>query len=201
MIDTVTRWLPGAFFIFVAGFYTIRILVLRARRGRSPVFSGHPFSAHFLTHAAFRVFRVLILAVCVARAVRPEVDVWLGPIAPLWRPEVMLAGDGLMLLGFVWAVAVHFFMAAEWRSGVPEEGGTRLLTGGPFRQTRNPMMLGVMVAQLGLFFAIPSLFTLVCLVVGIAAVQVQVRVEERALAARHGAAYDAYRTRTPRWIA
>lgn len=200
MIEDITRWFPGLFFAFVAIFYTARILFLRARHGRSPVFSGRPFTTHFLTHAAFRVFRVAILAACLGRAIWPAVDAWLLPIAPLWHPVVMLAGDGLMLLGFVWAVAVHFHMAGDWRSGVVPEGGTRLVTSGPFRFTRNPMMLGVQVGQLGLFMAVPSLFTLVCLIVGVAAVHAQVRVEERALRERHGDAYDAYAARTPRWV-
>ena len=62
------------------------------------------------------------------------------------------------------------------------------------------MMLGVVVAQVGLFMAMPSLFTLLCLAFGLWAVVAPVSVEERLLRRKHGAAYDAYVARTPRWL-
>jgi len=62
------------------------------------------------------------------------------------------------------------------------------------------MMLCVLLGQVGLFLALPSLFTLVCLVVGVWAVTAQVGVEERLLRQRLGANYEAYVARTPRWL-
>ncbi len=75
-----------------------------------------------------------------------------------------------------------------------------LITTAPFTFSRNPMMLGVIVAQLGLFLALPTIFTSVCLAVGIWAVNAQTRVEERALRDRFGAKYQDYEERTPRWL-
>ena len=50
----------------------------------------------------------------------------------------------------------------------------------------------------------PDLMTLVgaliCLVAGLWAVVAQVRVEERMLESRYGAAYEAYASQTPRWL-
>jgi protein-S-isoprenylcysteine O-methyltransferase Ste14 len=62
------------------------------------------------------------------------------------------------------------------------------------------MMLCVIVAQVGLFLALPSLFTLVCLVLGVWAVNAQVGVEERLLRQRFGEDYDTYVSHTPRWL-
>ena len=62
------------------------------------------------------------------------------------------------------------------------------------------MMLCVILGQLGLFLALPSLFTLVCLGVGTWAVLSQVGVEEKLLQQRFGEAYTAYKTSTPRWL-
>jgi protein-S-isoprenylcysteine O-methyltransferase Ste14 len=146
------------------------------------------------------VFRVLILAVCVVRVPFPEIDAALIPIRPLWHPAVLLTGNALLAGSFAWVIYTHFYMAEHWKSGTPPGNGSRLITSGPFGRSRNPMLLGVQIAQLGLFLSLPSAFTLVCLAVGLWAVHAQVRVEERLLAERWGDAYTAYRAHTPRWL-
>ena len=196
----VTRWFLALFFVGVAAFYTVRILLLKRRSGTSPVFAGRPGTLHFATHAAFRLFRVAILAVCVGRLAWPDLDRFLVPFHGLWHPFVLLFGGGLLLAGFASVVSVHFFMGGDWRSGTRDAEPTRLITTGPFAVSRNPMMLGVVAAQVGLFMAMPSLFTLLCLAFGLWAVVAQVSVEERLLRRKHGAAYDAYVARTPRWL-
>jgi protein-S-isoprenylcysteine O-methyltransferase Ste14 len=62
------------------------------------------------------------------------------------------------------------------------------------------MFLLIQLAQFGFFLSLPSVFTLVCLVVGMAAIHAQARLEERHLAAHHGEAYRRYRETTPRWL-
>lgn len=195
-----TRWFLAVYFLAVAAFYTVRILAERARTGASPVFSGTPGTAHFATHTTFRVFRVAILAACCARMAWPGFDTYLGPLPALWHPAVMLLGDALLLASFVTVLCIHFYLGEDWRSGVRPGGEARLITSGPFAVSRNPMMLFVIAAQIGLFLALPSVFTLVCLAAGVWAVLAQVRVEERMLGARYGAAYEAYVDRTPRWL-
>lgn len=195
-----TRWFLALFFLGVAGFYTLRILALKARRGRSPVYSGKRGSWHFLSHLAFRVFRAAILLVCVVRLVEPGLDRYLIPIMPFWHPVVLLAGCLLLLLSFAAVVALHFAMGETWRSGSPEDQAPRLITSGAFAHSRNPMLLGVQGAQFGFFLALPSVFSLLCLAVGLWAVHTQARVEEAMLERQLGEAYRRYRERTPRWL-
>ena len=195
-----TRWFLAAFFTAVAAFYTGRIILAARYRGTSPVFAGRPGSAHYLTHLAFRVFRVVIWLVCVVRCAVPDADGLIGPIHLLWTAPVVLIGDALLAGSFAFALHVHFYMGRDWRSGTHDEDMGRLITTGPFAVSRNPMLLAVQGAQIGLFLALPSVFTLVCLGVGLWAVHAQVRVEEVALAARHGGVYAAYRSETPRWL-
>lgn len=194
-----TRWFLALFFVGVAVFYAVRIITVRRRMRASPVFLGVPGTLHHATHLAFRIFRVLILGVCVGRLVWPPLDRYLVPFEVLWRPAVLVLGDGLLLAGFIGVLAVHFYMGRDWRSGTRARDRTGLITTGPFARSRNPMMVGVIVAQAGLFLALPTVFTLVCLVVGIWAVIAQVGVEERLLRERFGAEYDAYAARTSRW--
>ena len=112
----------------------------------------------------------------------------------------LMIGNLLMLGGFTAIIAINFYMKDDWRSGVPEPGNARLITTGPFRWSRNPMMLFVMMTQLGFFLALPSMFSLTCLLVGVIAVFIQVGVEEKALKRQFGERYREYRNQTPRWF-
>ena len=195
-----TRWFLALFFVGVAAFYTVRIIVAKRRMHASPVFSGKPGTLHWATHTTFRVFRVLILGVCLARLAWPEIDRYLVTFDALWHPVVFFLGSGLLGASFLSVILIHFYMGEDWRSGTRTEDRNRLITTGPFTVSRNPMMLCVIAAQVGLFLALPSLFTLVCLVLGFWAVNAQVGVEERLLRQRFGEDYNAYAARTPRWL-
>jgi len=195
-----TRWFLALFFVGVASFYTVRIIQVSHRLHASPVFSGDLGTRHWAYHAAFRFFRVLILGVCLARLAWPSFDHFLVPFDGLWHPVVLLCGDAMLVGGFAAAIAVHLYMGDDWRSGTRDDAGTQLITTGPFAYSRNPMMLSVMTAQAGLFLAMPSVFTLICLGVGCWAVIAQTAIEEQALIQRFGADYEDYRAATPRWI-
>lgn len=195
-----SRWFLAVFFLVVAGFYTTTILLKKRRAGRSPVIRGKPGSLHRRVHDTFSVFRALILIVCVARVPWPGVDVVLLPITPLWTPLVILAGNALMAISFALIVTIHSSMGTDWQSGIEPGGPQRLITDRWFRFSRNPTFLFIQAAQLGLFLSLPSAFTLICLVVGVAAIQIQVRLEERHLLERWGNAYREYQRRAPRWV-
>lgn len=198
--EAVSRWFLAGFFVTVGVFYTTSILIKTRRGGASPVSFGRPGSRHWLIHTTFRVFRVLILAICLLRIPYPQIDAWLVPIMPLWRAPFLLVGNVMMLAGFLGLIRLHGTLGAQWRSGIPEGDASRLITTGPFAWSRNPMFLLIQLAQLGFFLSLPSLFTLICLVVGVIAIQGQTRIEERHLAARHGETYARYRMRVPRWL-
>jgi len=118
----------------------------------------------------------------------------------MMTPAVVIAGNVLMTGCFIFVLYVHGRMGPAWRSGVHAKLPERLITTGPFAWTRNPMFLGVQGAQLGYFLSFPSLFTLVCLIVGVIVLRMQVRLEEAQLRAAFGHAYDDYRRRVPRWL-
>lgn len=195
----ISRYFLAGYFSSVAVFYTLRILIMTRREQSTPVFSGVPGSAQHLTHLAFRMMRALILIVCVARLFAPGIDTYLGVISPMWRPEILLTGMVMMTVCFGCVVYLNFYMGRAWRSGTRDDENTHLIVSGPFALCRHPMMLCVQAAQFGFFLALPSLFTFACLLIGITAIQIQVRIEERVLARRHGAAYADYRARVPRW--
>ncbi len=197
----VARWFLALFFPGVALFYLLRLTVRRRKLGHSAVSHGEPGSRHWWLAKTFVVFRGAITVTMLARAIWPGLDGYLLAMPTLMTPAVVFTGLGLLIGGFASVVALHFRMGEAWRSGLSaSDDSLPLLTEGLFAWTRNPMFLGIQVAQLGLFLAFPSGFTLLCLVVGVTVLHLQVRLEEAHLQRLHGQAYRDYVARTPRWV-
>lgn len=199
--EAFSRWFLAIFFVTVALFYTVSIsLKTRRAGGVSPVTFGRFPARHWLIHTTFRVFRALILLICLVRVPYPQIDGYLVPIERLWKPALLFAGNGIMLASFVGLIWLHHSMGSHWRSGIPEGDVRPLITTGAYAFSRNPMFLLIQLAQIGFFLSLPSVFTLVCLVVGMAAIHAQTRLEERYLEAHHRDEYRRYKERTPRWL-
>lgn len=198
--EAFSRWFLASFFVVVGVFYTVSIVIKNRRAGASPVHFGPRGSRHWLIYATFRAFRAAILLVCLARLAYPRLDAYLVPITPLWLPAVMIGGNVIMLVSFAGLIWIHNIIGEEWRSGIPKGEPRPLITSGPFARSRNPMFLLIQAAQVGFFLSLPSAFSAICLIVGIAAIHGQTRLEEAYLEAHHGGAYTRYKERTPRWL-
>ncbi len=95
---------------------------------------------------------------------------------------------------------VHAYMRNDWRSGIDPDKRQPLLTQGPYGLTRNPLFIGIILGQLGLFLTFPSVFTLLCLLVGAVVIVLQARREEVALSRAYGVEYQDYRLLVRRWL-
>ncbi len=199
-VSEFTRLYLAVFFSFVATFYTSRIFLLKRSEQRSMVFAGNRFSASWWNHMTFRGFRITIWLICLARLFYPQVDNYLGLISALNQDWVIASGLILLTLGFGFTMRVHFSMGCDWRSGIDPSGPEALITDGPFRFSRNPMFLGIAFAQLGFFLALPSVFTLLCLIVGLAVLRRQALCEESHLTVLFGEAYRRYQSQVGRWL-
>jgi len=199
--DVVIRWFPAVFFTFVAVFYTFRILWLHRAGATRRVDMRNEDGSVCVAHIAFRVLRVAIWLAAVTRAVYPPFDLVLLPIPFMAEPAAMLLGNGLLALAFIWILIVHTAMGESWRSGIAQDAPAPLVTTGIFAWSRNPTFLGVLAGQIGFLLAVPSLFSLLCLALGIWAIGLRVRKEETFLLGRHGEAYVSYCRSVPRWVA
>ena len=109
-------------------------------------------------------------------------------------------GLGFMLVGAFIAVGAQLQMAGSWRIGAVEGTLGALVTGGFFALSRNPVFVGQMTLFLGLaMFQLDPVQVILSACVWIAAIW-QVRIEEPVLVRSLGQAYQAYATRTPRWL-
>lgn len=109
--------------------------------------------------------------------------------------SLALAGMGIVFSG-----VVSFRRAKTTVNPRQPETASTLVASGIYRLTRNPMYLGMLLVLLSwatylanaVVFALPAAFVPLMN-------HLQIRPEERALAAKFGAAYEAYRTQVRRW--
>ena len=127
---------------------------------------------------------------------------WLMPLpfVPAAVPAGWLGGAVCVaaLALFAWAIAT--IMRAG--SNVPTNRPTRsIVDTGPYRFTRNPIYLGMMLALVGLAIAFDSLWPLVTLVPFALVIRYGVIAREEAYLERtFGEVYRRYRARVRRWL-
>jgi protein-S-isoprenylcysteine O-methyltransferase Ste14 len=112
-----------------------------------------------------------------------------------------ILGIALGALGFALGLtaASGFFRAGT--AIQPHHPSTALVTGGPYRVTRNPIYLGLTLAYLGCTAWFASLGALVLLPAVLLVMEFGViRREERYLERRFGQPYRDYKARVRRWL-
>ena len=109
-------------------------------------------------------------------------------------------GVFLLIASLIWIVLAQAQMGESWRIGIDTDHKTKLVHTGVYRISRNPIFLGMMVTQLGLFLAIPNALTLLILVLLVVLINIQVRLEEEYLKTSHGEDYVRYQRTVGRWI-
>lgn len=125
------------------------------------------------------------------------------PAAPL-PPALRIGGFGLAfaLAAMFGAPAVSAFAAARTTiNPVQIDHASTLVTTGIYARSRNPMYVALTALTAALAFALGNAWLLAApLVYAAYLARYQIEPEERAMAARFGAAYAAYKARVRRWL-
>jgi protein-S-isoprenylcysteine O-methyltransferase Ste14 len=117
------------------------------------------------------------------------------------RPELLMLGLVLYVLGIILTIESQATMGDAWRGDVDPEITGRLITEGPFRIVRNPTLLGSAITLVGLVLVMPTLLAVTGLVCSVLSMHIQVRrVEEPYLLRVHGEEYRVYAARTGRFL-
>lgn len=198
MTDSLVDLFLAAYFTIIGLHYTATTIGLKHRDGRTRIYYGAVGSKTWIIRWVFNSFRFAILMLMITRLVEPAIDTWvLGRFTFPLEEIVRHAGALTMLLSFFFISYTHAYMANQWQSGLNTEN-FRLLDQGPYAICRHPLFSAVILGMLGFAMALPSLFTLVCLIAGVWAMTRQAAEEEKRLSEEP--AYRAYSQRVGRWI-
>lgn|SRR5579863_6936517 len=110
------------------------------------------------------------------------------------------AGVALCALAVGTMAATLVAFGSSFRVGIDTEHPDKLITGGIFAHTRNPIYVAFALALCGEFLILPHWLLLLYLLAGVTLFHRQVLREEAYLASHYGAAYEAYRRRVRRYL-
>ncbi len=126
---------------------------------------------------------------------------WLWPIKMLFEMPWSLLGIVPILLGLMSALLGAFKFRSVGTNIRPFRDADMLVTTGPYRFTRNPMYLGLVLALIGAWILMGALSPLIAVVIFIVtADRWYIQFEERMLRQKFGAAFDEYCSKVRRWI-
>ena len=185
------------YFFFV---FFLRSYLLWKRTGVNPLTFNKTADAHGYNGKVFTFISILEFVVVFIYAFKNE---WYQYLLPFWYLEnsyLQYIGWGLLLLSLVLVWIAQSQMANSWRIGIDEKNKTELVTNGLFSISRNPIFLGVMIANVGLFLIIPNAFTLLIISLSTVSINTQIRLEETFLKSSHGQEYQDYQNQVRRWL-
>jgi protein-S-isoprenylcysteine O-methyltransferase Ste14 len=131
---------------------------------------------------------------------------WLVNLTTQWRKWADLRVVGLGIALVVLGIALSFWAFGLFRREDTElqptsETNRKLVVSGPYRLTRNPMYLGLVLVSLGIAFWVGSLpFFAVPLLVFATTNFVHIPFEEAKMRRQFGTGYDNYTRAVRRWI-
>lgn len=193
-------FLPAYLCVYLIAAFVWRSYRLWKTTGVNPVTFKGSDSAHDFIGRVFKLVFVIIIGVVFLYSFFPTAYIYTSPIQWLESRWLRCIGVVLLLLSLIWTVVAQAQMGEAWRIGIDNEHRTPLFQKGVFGVSRNPIFLGMMLTLCGLFLTLPSAFTLLVFVLGVALIGVQVRLEEEYLVQVHPEAYPEYRQRVRRWL-
>ena len=188
------------FIVYILIVFVLRTILLKKKTGINAITFDKADDAHGFNGKMFLIIALTEFAVVSIYALKND---WYEYMLPFWYLEsAILQNIGWILLlislPIVWISQSQ--MASSWRVGIDKINTSKLVTNGIFSISRNPIFLGVIVANIGLFFVIPNAFTLMIISLSTLCINTQIRVEEAFLRNEFGAQYIEYSKKVRRWI-
>lgn len=188
------------FIVYILIVFVLRLILLRKRTGINAVTFNKVDDAHDFNGKVFLIISIIELIVVSIYALKND---WYEYLLPFWYLEsAVLYRIGWILLfislPIVWVAQSQ--MSNSWRVGIDKVNKSKLVTNGIFSKSRNPIFLGIMIANIGLFLIIPNAFTILIISLSSLCINTQIRLEEEFLSNEFGVQYIEYSKKVRRWI-
>ncbi|MBT8218884.1 MAG: isoprenylcysteine carboxylmethyltransferase family protein, partial [Bacteroidia bacterium] len=170
------------------------------RAGINPWTFDKTDDAHGFNGKIFTFVSTIELVVVSIYAFNSE---WYNYLLPFWyleEPILVNIGWGLLIISLILVWIAQSQMSSSWRIGIDTKNKTKLITSGLFSISRNPIFLGIMLANIGVFLVIPNSVTLLILVLSCVSINTQIRLEEAFLKQEFKNEYEAYTSKVRRWL-
>ncbi|MBB1284702.1 isoprenylcysteine carboxylmethyltransferase family protein [Flavisolibacter sp. BT320] len=198
--ETLKWYLPVFLLVYLFITFVLPSYRVYKQTGINPFTFGKSDSAHDYIGRLMKAVTGLLVAVVLLFSCWEDGYRYTAPVVFLEKTPVRVAGIVLLQLSLVWIIIPQYQMQQSWRIGIDANNPTKLVTSGLFRFSRNPVFLGMLSSLLGMFLVIPNALTLAIFFVSYCLLQIQIRLEEAFLGSQHGAVYQAYRKRVPRFL-
>lgn len=187
------------FIIYFLLVFVIRSFLLWKKTGINPLTFSKTDDAHGYNGKVYKAISYIELIIIGIYAFKND---WYEYLLPFWyleNPLLEKIGWGLLIVSIIMVWIAQSQMANSWRIGIDEKNKTKLVTSGLFSISRNPIFLGIMVANIGVFIVIPNAFTLLIISLSTISINTQIRLEEF-LRNEFGEEYKEYSKKVRRWI-
>lgn len=188
------------FLIYFLLVFVLRSFLLWKNTGVNPLTFNKGDDAHGYNGKVFGIISIIELIVVSIYAFIPSLHKCLLPFWYLENGSLHYVGWGLLILSLIIVWLAQSNMRESWRIGIDEENKTELITSGFFAFSRNPIFLGIMIANVGLFLVLPNAFTFLIVALSTTSINTQIRLEEAFLTEEHGEQYTSYRSKVNRWL-
>lgn len=191
------------FIFFIAYFllvFVLRSFLLWKKTKVNPLTFNKGDDAHGYNGKVFGIISIIELIVVSIYAFIPNWHKFLLPFWYLENDTLVYIGWALLILSLLFVWFAQSNMRESWRIGIDKENKTELVTNGFFAISRNPIFLGIMIANLGLFFVLPNAFTLLIIELSTVSINTQIRLEEEFLEQEFGEQYVEYKKKVRRWL-
>lgn len=193
-------YLFSFFILYFLLIFVVRSLILWKQTGINPLTFNKGDDAHGFNGKVFTLISVVELVVVSIYAFLPD---WYDYLLPFWyleHPTAVKVGWIFLILSLIFVLIAQSHMAQSWRIGIDEKNKSTLVTTGLFSISRNPVFLGIMVANVGLFLVLPNAFTLLITALSSISMNTQIRLEETFLEEEFGEDYQRYKAKVRRWL-
>ncbi len=142
-----------------------------------------------------RILRVVMFGAAIVLMSSPLPGGWLD--VQLW-PQGLVSfwvGAGVTLAGLLFSIWARVHLGRNWSSSVTIKQDHELIVTGPYALVRHPIYTGLFVAFLGTVLAVGEVRAVLAFVLIAISIGYKLRLEEKWMRARFGAAYADYSSR------